>query len=168
LLRNTTCSRVASKMLSLPDREKQQRIDFLLALGSEQTEPQIRALLQRHDWNVDAAAGAIFDPPPAEEHASMGSNVQSNVNISWGTSNVGWAESSAPSWDMDSDLDPALRHNTPVPDHDEVDFNKYVRGRSKERVDNGALNSRLSSNKRPSLFLCLSSLKNCSCNTQFG
>lgn len=144
-------------MLTLPEREKTDRVNILLALGSEQTEAQIRALLQRHDWDIDAAAIAIFDPPPVEEGSSMSDNVQLNVNNNW-TSDGSWAETTAPSWNVDIDSTPALRHNTPAPDAEVDEFSKYMRGRSKERVDNGALNSRLGSTKRTSLLSYISSL----------
>jgi hypothetical protein len=51
--------------------EEVELVQQLYALGSGKSESEIRELLEKHNWNPDAAAGALFDTSSQPEEQSF-------------------------------------------------------------------------------------------------
>lgn len=77
--------------------EQEQHVQTLLALGSDKTEKEIRELLQKHNWNLDAAAGALFDVSTSTAEPSWGQ--PADPLNSW--ANESTQQQSETKWDAD-------------------------------------------------------------------
>jgi hypothetical protein len=66
--------------------DREQHIESLLNLGSGKSRAEIQELLEKHNWNPDAAAGALFDTSAStSEPAGWDANANTESGWSGGT-----------------------------------------------------------------------------------